>query len=391
MSSALATTSDPVAVARTLAPRLRALSPRIEAERRLPLEVVAELAALGLFALCVPRSLQGEEAAPTTLIRVIEELARGDAAAAWCVMIGATSGLVAGWLEKRAAHEIFARAPEAVAGGVFAPLGRAVAVPGGYRVTGRWPLASGCQHCAWLMGGCTFEEKGRAASLGRGRATSRMMIFPASDAHVHDTWRAVGLCGTGSHDIEVHDLFVPEERSVSLLTDRPRESGPLYRFPVFGLLAVGVCAVALGIARAAIDEFAQLARSKRPTGSTRTLADRPAVQADFARAEAGLSAARSYLLEVVERAYASADQHAEVPLELRAQVRLAATHATLNASKAVDQVYQAAGSTAIYHESPLQRCFRDIHVVTQHMAVAPATLELAGRTLLGLDTDASML
>jgi alkylation response protein AidB-like acyl-CoA dehydrogenase len=390
MSQALATASDPVALAQTLIPRLRALSGRIEHERRLPLEVVAELAAMGFFALCVPRSLHGEETQPTTLIRVIEELARGDAAAAWCVMIGATSGLVAGWLEKGAAHEIFARAPEVVAGGVFAPLGRAVGAPGGYRVSGRWPLASGCHHCAWLMGGCVLEEREVAQSLGRGGPSARMMIFPAADAHVHDTWRAVGLCGTGSHDIEVHDLFVPAARSVSFFTDRPRETGPLYRFPVFGVLAIGVCAVALGLARAAIDEFAELAASKRPAGSTRLLAERPAVQADFARAEAGLGAARSHLLEVVDGAYTSA-AHGEVPVSLRAKVRLAATHATLSAAKTVDRMYQAAGSTAVYSASPLQRYFRDVHVVTQHMAVAPATLELAGRTLLGLDSDVSML
>jgi len=391
MSSAAATTSDPIAAARSLAPRLRALSQRIENERRLPLDVVAELAATGLFALCVPRSLHGEEASPTTLIRVIEELARGDAAAAWCVMIGATSGLVAGWLDQGAAHEIFARAPEAVAGGVFAPAGRAFVVPGGYRVTGRWAFASGCQHSAWLMGGCAVERNGVVRSLGRGIPDSRMMIFPAAEAHVHDTWRVVGLCGTGSHDIEVRDLFVPEERSVSLLTDRPRETGPLYRFPVFGLLAIGVCAVALGLARAAIEEFVLLAASKRPTGSARILAERGAVQADTARAEAGIGAARSYLLETVDHAYAWMHQHAELPLALRARIRLAATHATLCAAKAVDRMYQAGGSTAIYERSPLQRYFRDVHVVTQHMAVAPATLELAGRILLGLDTDVSLL
>ncbi|HKE13000.1 MAG TPA: acyl-CoA dehydrogenase family protein [Myxococcota bacterium] len=389
MSQALATASDPVALAQTLNPRLRALSSRIEYERGLPLELVAELAARGFFALCVPRSLQGEETQPTTLIRVIEELARGDAAAAWCVMIGATTGLVAGWLEKPAAHEIFARAPEAVAGGVFAPLGRAVGVPGGYRVSGRWSLASGCHHCAWLMGGCVLEDEEDAPPPGHGGP--RMMIFPAADARVHDTWRAVGLCGTGSHDIEVRDLFVPAARSVSFFTDRPREPGPLYRFPVFGLLAIGVSAVALGLARAAIDEFAAIAATKRPTGSVRLLAERPAVQADFARAEAGLGAARSHLLEVVDRAYALAAQQGEIPISLRAQLRLAATHATQSAAKAVDRMYQAAGSSAIYNVSPLQRYFRDVHVVTQHMAVAPATLELAGRSLLGLDTDVSML
>jgi alkylation response protein AidB-like acyl-CoA dehydrogenase len=381
---------DPVATARSLTPRLRAFSARIENERRLPLDVVAELAAAGLFALCVPRSLHGEEAPPTTLIRVIEELAKGDAAAAWCVMIGATTGLVAGYLDKTTAHEIFAHAPEAVAGGVFAPAGRAIDEAGGYRVTGRWAFASGCQHCAWLMGGCAVDE-GAARPFKHGPLASRLMIFPAAEARVHDTWKVVGLCGTGSHDIEVRELFVPRERSVSLVADPPREAGALYHFPVFGLLAAGVSAVALGLARAAIDEFTQLAAAKQPTGSTRSLAERPAAQAEIARAEASIHAARSYLLEISESVYECAGQHAEVPLHLRARVRMAATHATLSAAQAVDQMYHAGGSTSIYERSPLQRYFRDVHVVTQHMAVAPATLELAGRVLLGLDTDTSLL
>lgn len=391
MSVVAAAAPDLLETARALVPRLRALSPQIERDRRLPLEVAAELAAAGLFALCVPRSLAGEEAHPATLVRVVEKLATGDAAAAWCVMIGATSGMVAGWLEESAAREIFARAPEVVAGGVFAPRGRAVVVPGGYRVTGRWSFASGCQHCAWLMGGCVVEQDGVPRLLPRGLPDSRMMIFPASEVRVHDTWSVTGLCGTGSHDIEVRDLFVPAARSVSLTTDRPRATGPLYAFPAFGILALGVCAVALGIARAAIDALTELATAKRPTSSARTLAERATTQQDVSRAEASLGSARAYLFETIETAWGSASRTGAVPLVERAKLRLAATHATLSAAKAVDRMYHAGGSTSIYDASPLQRHFRDVHVVTQHMAVAPVTLELTGRVLLGLETDASML
>jgi len=220
---------------------------------------------------------------------------------------------------------------------------------------------------------------------------SRLMLFPASDARIIDTWTVSGLRGTGSHDIAVDDLFVPASRSLSLITDRPRERGPLYVFPVFGLLALGIAAVALGIARRAIDELIRLAAGKTPTGSRRPLAERPVVQAQVAEAEAALGSARAFTFETVAAAWQAARAEGMLDVRQRALLRLAATHATLAAARAVDLAYHAGGGTAVYATSQLQRQFRDIHVVTQHMMVAPATLEVVGRILLGLDADTSTL
>jgi alkylation response protein AidB-like acyl-CoA dehydrogenase len=206
-----------------------------------------------------------------------------------------------------------------------------------------------------------------------------------------DTWDVAGLRGTGSHDIAVEDRFVPGARSLSLISDRPRADGPLYAFPVFGLLALGIAAAALGIARRALDELVVLARDKTPTGSRRRLAERPAIQAEVARAEATLGAARAFLLATVDAAWTRARAAGVIDVRERARLRLAATHATLASADAVDRMYSAGGGTAVYAASPLQRCFRDIHVATQHMMVAPATLELAGRILLGLEADTAML
>src|SRR5262249_7752331 len=152
---------------------------------------------------------------------------------------------------------------------------------------GRWPFASGCEHCTWLMGGCVLDD--------RPQEEARLALFPASAARIVDTWTVAGLRGTGSHDIAVDDVFVPAAPTFSLLTDRPRPARPPYAFPVFGLLALGIAAVALGIARAAIDELVDIAAAKRPTGSRRLLADRPTVQAEVAEAEATLAAARAFV------------------------------------------------------------------------------------------------
>src|SRR5439155_19234269 len=375
---------------RAIAPRIRAAADRIEHDRRVPLELVRALTEAGVFQMCVPRTCGGSEVEPAIMIAVLEAIAEADGPAGWSAMIGTTSGVAAAYLPADAAREIYGRA-DVVTGGVFASQGRAVVVDGGYRVTGRWPFASGCEHCAWLMGGSVVVQNGAARLLPNGMPDSRLMLFPATDARILDTWTVAGLRGTGSHDIAVDDLFVPAARSLSLITDRPRERGPLYAFPVFGLLALGIAAVALGIARRAIDELARVAAGKTPTGSRRVLAERSVVQAQVAEAEAGLGSARAFVFETVESAWQAAKAEGVLDVRRRALLRLSATHATLAAARTVDLMYHAGGGTAVYASSPLQRQFRDIHVVTQHMMVAPATLELVGRILLGLEADTSML
>jgi alkylation response protein AidB-like acyl-CoA dehydrogenase len=364
-------------------PRIRAAADEIESGRRLPLPLVHALADAGVFRLCVPRAFGGLEAHPSVLVTALATIAAADGSAGWCAMIGATSGVVSAYLPEPVAREIYGTDPRTVTGGVFAPRGTALPDGDGYRVSGRWPFASGSEHCAWLMGGCLVR--------GGGPPQARMMLVPASDARIVDTWNVAGLRGTGSHDLVIEDVFVPADRSVSLMTDRPRVGGALYAFPVFGLLAIGIAAVALGIARAAIDELVRLAREKSPYGSRRTLAERGVVQAEVAQAEALVRSGRAFLHEAIERAWSVAELDGTIATADRAALRLAATHATTSAAKATDLVYNAGGGTSIYAASPLQRCFRDVHVATQHAMVAGSTLELAGRVLLGLDTDVSQL
>ena len=383
--------ASPVDEARALAPRIAALSDRIERERRVPPDLVRALAEAGLFRICVPRKFDGLEVDVSTMIGTIEEVSKADGSAGWCVMIGATSGVLSAWLPDEVARRIYGGDPLLVTGGVFAPRGKAIPAPGGYRVSGRWPFASGSQHCGWLMGGCMVLDDGKPRLLPRGVPDSRMMLFPASEARIIDTWTVSGLCGTGSHDMEVSDLFVPAERSVSLITDRPVQPGPLYAFPVFGLLALGIAAVAIGIARSAIDALVGLATEKTPTGSQKRLAERPATQLQVARAEALTRSARAFLYEAVGETWREAAARGTIGPEKRALCRLAATNAAAACARAVDLMYEAGGGTSIYATSPLQRHFRDVHVLTQHMMVAPPVYELAGRLFLGLDTDISML
>jgi alkylation response protein AidB-like acyl-CoA dehydrogenase len=373
--------ADVVAAARALAPAAAEAAADGERERRLSPGLVAQMAGAGVFRLCVPAKAGGLEAHPRTLVDVVEALAQGDGAAGWCVAVNATSGLLAGYLSETTAAEVYAD-PRTVSGGVFAPMGRAQPEPGGYRVSGRWPFASGCRHCDWLMGGCVIE----------GEPVPKMVLAPASEFTIHDTWHTIGMRGTGSHDIEAIDIRVPVERAAALITGTPVQRGPLYAFPLFGLLAIAIGAVGLGIARGALDDTILQAGGRVPAGGRRTVAERPTAQADLAQAEARLGAARALLHEAIDEAWHTATTQGEVPVAQKAKLRLAATHAATTGADVTGTAYKLGGGSAVYEtRSALPRRFRDANVATQHMLVAPATYELTGRLLMGLETDTTQL
>jgi alkylation response protein AidB-like acyl-CoA dehydrogenase len=377
--------------AQALAPQIRDAAAAIERDRRLPLALVTAMAEAGFFRMLIPAKFGGGEVAVATMIRVIEEVAKADGSAGWCVMAAGSTAVISAYLEEDAARHIYGSEALVVTGGVFAPKGQALVVEGGYRVTGRWPFGSGCEHCTWLLGGCVTIDNGTPHLLPNGTPDIRMMIFPASQCTVIDTWSVAGLRGTGSHDIAVTEVFVPQQHAVSLITDTPRQPGPLYAFPVFGLLALGIAGVALGMARGAIDTLVALANDKTPTGSRRLLSERAVVQMYIAQAEALLRAARAFLFETVNALWTSVVAGGQITLEQRALLRLAATHVASSAAQAIDLMYQCGGGTSIYTTSPLERYFRDIHAVTQHLMVAQPTYEVIGRIFLGLKTDSSML
>ncbi len=383
---------DPVAAAAALAARAARVAAAGESARRLDPGLASAMAEAGLFRLLVPRALGGLESEPAVMVDALAEIARGDGAAGWCAMIASTTAVLSGWLPENEARAIFAD-PASVTGGVFHPRGRAIACDGGFRVSGRWTFASGCEHCTWLLGGAlVFDAPDAARPRLRpdGVPDARLFFFPAGDVRIHDTWSTSGMRGTGSHDIEVNDLFVPAGRA-AWPADPALRREALYRFPVFGLLALGIAGVALGIARGAIDDVAALACEKVPTGGRRRLAERSAIQADVARAEAAVAGARAHVHDAIGSAWEKARRGDDLGLRDRALLRLAATDAVRRAAEAVDLAYEAGGGSSIHDASPLSRRFRDVHVATQHVMVAKPTYEVAGRVLLGLDPGGELL
>ena len=359
--------------------------------RRLPDDLVAGLVGIGYFRQCVPARYGGSEVPLLDLLDTVEELAYYDGSTAWCGMIGATTALCAAFLPAAWAEEIYGD-PATVSGGYAMPAATARPVEGGLVVDGRWPWGSGSYGCTWIGGGCWIvDDQGTRSPRPDGLATP-FVFFERAQVELLDTWRVAGLRGTGSTDYAVSGAFVPEGRWVQFVPrSAPVVDRPLYRFPFLGALSLGVCAVALGLARRAQDELVALAGAKRPAQSERTLAERPAVQADVARAEAAWRSGRALVRETVAEAWAAAEAGDQLSDEQRRRLRLAATDATWRAASAVDRMYHAAGGSSIHEHSPLQRVFRDVHVATQHGMVAERTYELTGRMALGQPTDTAQL
>lgn len=369
------TQDDPLAAARRLAPSVAALRDRFDEDRRLPPELVEDLHAAGLFRLWLPRALGGTELAPVPFLQVFEELARQDGSVGWCALIPAGSARLAGAMEEDAARTIFG-AGRGIVVGTLNPSGRATSVPGGYRVSGRWGYGSFIDHADWLLGNCVTDDGGL-----------RLCFFPRSAAEVIDVWHVTGLRATGSNDYQVAELFVPERHSVPLTDFQPpaRAPGPLYRIFMTSVFASSIAAVALGIARAAIEELLAIGAGKRIAGTAVALRDKAMAQADLARAEALLGSGRAYLFTELERLWDATVAGRADMLHERATVKLAACHATDCAIQAVDLAYRLAGGAALRQGCRLDRCFRDIHTAGQHVVVSsPANLETVGKVLFGL-------
>ncbi len=380
--------ADYLARARDLVPFLDAAAPRIEAARELPPDVLAALYDAGLFRLLLPRSLGGAELDPMRYVAVMETIARGDASTAWCLGQNDGCSMVAAWLRPGPAAEVFGD-PRAVLAWGAGAAGVADVVDGGYRVTGTWQFASGSRHATWLGGHCLIREPDGSIRPGtEGSEGGRTMLFPRARATMKDVWYVVGLKGTGSDSYSVSDLFVPEEYSLDRynLAER-REPGLLYRFTTAQLYASGFAGVALGIARAVLDAFVALARSKKPRGAQLSLRDSAVTQSEIAVHDARLRAARAFLMESLREIWAALPEQGELSMDQRMSIRLAATYAVNEAQEVVDRTYHSAGATAIFENGPFERRLRDMHAVAQQAQGRRTHFETVGQHMLGLKPD----
>lgn len=356
-----------------------AQSDDIEHQRRLPASLARDLARAGMFTLFVPHEIGGRELSPPEGMALLQKLAMHDAASAWVCMIGATAAIGASYLPPEIGRTMFAEEAR-ISCGIFAPNGRALRDGDAYIVSGRWAWASGSANADYIGLGCMALEDENDTPSGD---KIRLLMVPREDIIFHDTWHTMGLCGTSSGDVEVKNIRVPRAHSYSIATDKPWSDSALYRMPYFGFLATGVGAVALGNARAALDDVRALATQKRAMGHSRTLAERSGVQAALAEAEAEWQSIHAYYWQTLETIWREVEAGAEMTPTRRADLRLISTHAVRRAVTVVRAAHDIAGGTSVYKTSAIQRRLRDAETMTQHMIANAATYELVGRVFLG--------
>jgi indole-3-acetate monooxygenase len=379
--------------AHELAPKIRAAAGEIEQGRRLPPPLVEEMQRAGVFRMAMPRAWGGPELDFLSQMRVIEELSIADASAGWCAMIGVDGGYMTAYIDQTVAREMYSDI-DSVTAITFAPPGSAVKTQDGFTVNGRWPFASGCQHATWLIGHFAIFDGDSPRLQPNGLPETRFGFLPAEECEIIDTWTTNGLRGSGSHDWTVKDRFIPEARTFNLDAPSMYRKGPLYTLP--NLLLYKVCAVALGIARGAIDDFIALAQSKpvtfkSPSARKAMLRDETYAQCTVSQAEAIVSSARAFVFEALGDTWNTLLTGDLPSLKQRARARLAMVHASTACTQAVELLYKANGGSSVYAGNAFDRRLRDIQTANQHTTVSLKTWEVTGRVLLGLEPNYGLL
>jgi indole-3-acetate monooxygenase len=368
---------------RAMSPLVTKLAPTTEQGRRLPNELLREFKAAGLFRAWMPRELGGETLEPVGMMRVVEELAQADGSAGWAVMVAAQCATFIPQLDLKDAQAVFSA--DDILAGTAGITGRGTAVQegDGYRANGRFAFASGCTHASWLVATFTIMEGGQPRTTSDGRPEFRMMFMPPGDCQILDTWYTTGMRGSGSNHFEVRDVFVPAIRvsPQNPITDgtHVRWGGPIYGGP-FAFTMRG--ALALGLARHAMDELELIAATKKPAAVADTLRDLSRVQSEVARVEAAYAAARGYLYQTVEEQWEQLNAGNENTPEMLTLNRLATAYTVETCVDIVTKMFRLGGGTAIYETSSLDRCFRDANTLLADQAASPRVVEAAGRLFL---------
>lgn len=371
---------------RPIAADVRRMAAQAEAERRLPEELFAKLEQAGLLRIYTPKKFGGLELPLPIALRVVEEVSRHDGSTGWTVALTIANNLFTSALSESAARRVLGDGSALIAGAIAFGV-RAVKVSGGYRLSGRWPYNSGAPNAQWVAAPAPIFD-GEAPRMGENGPEFAAFFIPAAQAQIIDTWYVTGLRASGTQDLALDDVFVPDEMTgaCSIVEGPvPVQECVLANIPFLTLLAIAQSPpVCLGLARRAIEEFRQIALAKESAFGPR-MSEQVQVQAGLARAEALLRSARAYWYEEVEKVWQAATDGHEFSLADRVAARLACLVAVENSVAVADCLYRLAGTSAIFQTSPLERCWRDVHTAAQHLQVQDGRWETAGRVLLGLD------
>ena len=366
------------AIAR-IRPTLEADAEANDAGETLAWSSVVALYREGLLSLKVPRELGGPEVDPQLYLELCDELCYVNPSAGWCAFINSTStAWVGAFLPDGGVERIFADGRMPIVSGAIIPRGLATPVAGGWKVSGRWPFASGSAHSSWLLAGFRIvrgDEPGPEHMI---------MACPVEDVQFLDNWQVMGLKGTGSRDFVLTDYFVPEDMAFDLLTTDPRKGGPMFWLGRPGFVTTDHAAFALGVARRALDEISLQAGSYQRGYLASPIAQRGALQHDLGKCDQQLRAAHALCREALEGAWEFCQRNERPDLESQLRLRGACVYATDVACRVVTTAFRYGGGNAIYNDRVLQRCMRDINAAAQHFMVNTSAYDNLGQFRLGM-------
>ncbi|MGY4364416.1 3-hydroxy-9,10-secoandrosta-1,3,5(10)-triene-9,17-dione monooxygenase [Bradyrhizobium sp. LB1.3] len=380
-----------VAKARALVPRLRDRAARTEELRHLPPETELDLHEAGLFRMLQPRRIGGAELDYVALIDCADQLGQADASVAWNLANLASHHWMLGMFEPTAQDLVWGRDPDAlIASSFIFPAGRATRVEGGYRLHGSWPFSSGVASCAWNMLASVVYSDDEADGI-----EYRIFLLPKADYKILDTWNVAGLRGTGSCDVEVRDVFVPDYMTVAVgdLAGGPTpgsELNPnsLYALPVFALFPYVLSGVALGNAQACLDDYAEVVRHRISTYNHAKLSDFQSTQIKIAEASAKIDAARLIMRSACLNAMEDARRGHVPDMATKTRYRRDGAYSVNSCTDAVSMLFAASGARGLFTTGVLQRQFRDAHAINSHLAFNfDAAGTNYGRVALGLPSE----
>lgn len=365
-----------------------------ENNRRLSSDTFNALREAGFLKLYLPKSLGGLELDPVTVAKLVEQVAMHNTAAGWCMMVANTSAWWGSRTSEKGINEIYKEGPDVVIAGAFHPPMKVNPVEGGYIFNGRSPLASNAHEADWIFL-TAFVMDGDNIRMNENIPEIVGVLLRRDDCQIIDTWYTLGMKATDSNDIAATNVFVPNYRCFPLIPDFQPNSyytGPLYRFSAIGAsIASLIAPVPLAIAQNAIKELRAIADKKTPLGSMMPIRERGAVQRKLGMAEAMVQSSRAFLYQTLSEKWNKALAGESLTLQDKAALLLAATHTNQSCLQAVDMMYSAAGSTAIYTRNKLEHYFADAQVVRQHGFANESRYETAAQVLLGLQPDLPVL
>lgn len=346
----------------------------------------------GLLHLTLPRDLGGEEILLDDLIEIISRVAYWDSTAGWASSISCAGGIVLSYFDPKLVVEMFSKESTIFLSGSHAPTGRLKRHEKHWVMDGSWTWCSFCEHAKWFMVQAVIQnEKGEMQYKEDGMPETSLALIPAAKAKIEPIWDVFGMKGTGSHRVHVDGLVVEDQFIKNLNQSSPLHKSDLYKVPTFSLLSASIAAVALGIAERALDDAKVLFQTKVPQASKQSLMVRSSVKVSFATAMAKINSAKAFITNQAKELQQKINLGQALSTQDRADMRLACSWTVKSSCEAVDLLYQSAGGAAVFMSNPLQKHFRDIHVITQHMGVAENTLEMLGEVQIDGTKDFSLL